>query len=59
MILNAVALAMSDATIVLSILKVADLDTYVTMLGIGLFTLTVAALQSVKVDGSGGLLSPQ
>jgi len=50
---------MSDATIVLSILKVADIDTYMTSLGIGLFALAVAALQSVKVDGSGGLLSPQ
>jgi len=50
---------MSDVTIVLSILKVADIDTYVTSLGIGLFALTVAALQSVKVDWSGGLSSPQ
>ena len=50
LILKAVALAMSVATIVLSILNVADIDTYVTLLGIGLFTLAVAALQGVKVD---------
>ena len=48
---------MSITTIVLSILNEADIDTYVTSLGIGLFAFV--ALQSVKVDWSGGLPSPQ
>ncbi len=46
LVLKAVAVGMSVASIVLGFLPdVADIDTHVTLLGIGLFALAVAALQ--------------
>ena len=45
LVLKAVALAMGVVSIVLGILNVADIDTQVTLLSIGLLTLAVAALQ--------------
>lgn len=45
LVLKAVAVGMSVASIVLGFLNVADIDTHVTLLSIGLFTLAVAALQ--------------
>ena len=46
LILKAVALAMSVASIVLGFLPdAADLDTHLTLLGIGLFALAVAAFR--------------
>ncbi len=45
LVLKAVALAMGVVSIVLGILNVADIDTQVTLLSIGLFALAVAALQ--------------
>jgi len=45
LVLKAVALAMGVATVVLSILKVASIDTYVMLLGLGLFALSLASLQ--------------
>jgi len=50
LILKAVALGMSVASIVLGFMNEADLDTQVTMLGIGLFALSVAALQKVELE---------
>jgi hypothetical protein len=44
LVLKAVAVGMSVASIVLGILNVADVNTQVTLLGIGLFTLSVATL---------------
>jgi len=44
LVLKAVAVGMSVASIVLGVLRVADVNTQVTLLGIGLFTLSVAAL---------------
>ena len=46
LVLKAVALAMGIVSIILGILNVADVDTQVTLLSIGLFALAVAALQS-------------
>ncbi len=43
-ILRAMALAMAIAAIVLSIIGTAEIDTIVTLLGIGLFTLALDAL---------------
>lgn len=45
LVLKAVAVGMSVASLVLGFLNVADIDTHVTLLGIGLFALAVAALQ--------------
>ena len=45
LVLKAVALGMAVASIVLSVLKAAPVETLVTLLGIGLFTLALAALQ--------------
>ncbi|MGB5933760.1 MAG: hypothetical protein WBH57_11920 [Anaerolineae bacterium] len=46
LVLKAVAVGMSVVSIVLGFLPdVADIDTHVTLLGIGLFALAVAALQ--------------
>ena len=50
LVLRAVALAMSVASVVLGILNVASLETHVTLLGIGLFTLALAALDQAKAD---------
>lgn len=44
LILRAVAMAMAVVAIVLSVLGVADNDTIVTLLSIGLFTLALDAL---------------
>jgi len=53
LVLKAVAVGMSVASIVIGFLPdVADIDTQVTLLSIGLFTLAVAALQ--KEEQSGG-----
>lgn len=46
LILKAVAMAMAVASIVLGILGESTVDTYVTLLGIGLFALAVAAMRS-------------
>ena len=45
LVLKVVALAMGVVSIILGFLKVADIDTQVTLLSIGLFTLAFAALQ--------------
>jgi len=46
LVLKAVALGMAVVSIILVFLpEVADLDTHITLLSIGLFTLAVAALQ--------------
>ena len=45
LVLKAVAVGMSVASIVLGFLNVADVNTHLTLLGIGLFALAVAALQ--------------
>lgn len=45
LVLKAVAVGMSVASIVIGFLDVAGIDTQVTLLGIGLFTLAVGALQ--------------
>ena len=46
LVLKAVALGMAVVSIILGFLpEVADMDTQVTLLSIGLFTLAVAALQ--------------
>lgn len=41
-VLKAIALAMAVATIVLTIFEAASTETYVVLLGIGLFTLALA-----------------
>ena len=46
--LKAVALAMAVASVVLSIVGEAPVGTNVLLLGIGLFALSVAALQKTK-----------
>ena len=46
LVLKAVALGMGVASVVLGFLKVAPLETNVTLLGIGLFALALAALQA-------------
>lgn len=43
-ILRAVAMAMAVAAVVLSILGAAEVETLITLLGIGLFTLALDAL---------------
>ena len=48
LILKAVALAISVASIVLGILKASTIETNVTLLSIGLFTLALAALQKTE-----------
>jgi hypothetical protein len=45
LVLKVVALAMGVVSIVLGILNVADIETQVTLLSIGLFTLALAAIQ--------------
>ena len=47
LVLAAVALAMGVASVVLGVLGGADLDTHVTLLGIGLFALALVTLQRV------------
>jgi hypothetical protein len=52
LVLKAVAVGMSVVSIVLGFLPdVADIDTHVTLLGIGLFALAVAALQKEEQTG--------
>ena len=48
LVLKAIALAMAVASIVVSILGSATAETVITLLGIGLFALAVAALQQNK-----------
>ena len=48
LVLKAIALAMAVASVVLSILGTATAETVITLLGIGLFALAVAALQQNK-----------
>ena len=48
LILKVIALAMAVATIVLSIFQAASVETYVVLLGIGLFTLALAAFSGKK-----------
>ena len=48
LVFKAVALAMAVASVVLSILDEASVETHVTLLGIGLFALAVASLQKIK-----------
>jgi hypothetical protein len=51
LVLKAVAVGMSVASIVISFLPdVGDVDTQITLLGIGLFTLAVAALQKEEQE---------
>ena len=47
-VLRAVAVAMPIASIVLGILKSATVETQVTLLGIGLLALALAALQKAE-----------
>ena len=49
LVLKAVALAMGVASIVMSFIPgAADVDTHITLLGIGLAALAIAALQNEK-----------
>ncbi len=48
LVFKAVALAMAVASVVLSILGEASVETHITLLGIGLFALAVASLQKIK-----------
>jgi hypothetical protein len=50
LILTVVAMAMGIASVVLGFLNAADVETHITLLGIGLFTLALAGLQKVKVE---------
>jgi hypothetical protein len=50
LVLKAVALGMSVASIVLGILGAVGVDTHVTLLGIGLLALALAGLQKVEVE---------
>ena len=45
-ILNAIAMAMGVATLVLAILNVMTVDLAVILLGIGLFSVSLAAMQT-------------
>ena len=47
-ILKAIALGMGVAVVVLSILNVATAETSITLLGIGLFSLALVALQGTE-----------
>ena len=48
LVLTAIALAMSVASVVLGILGTVPMETTVILLGIGLFAISVAKLQKVK-----------
>lgn len=50
LVLRAVAMAMAVATIVMSILGTVPVETLVMLLGIGLFTLALDALDRDKLD---------
>ncbi|MBA7606051.1 hypothetical protein ES703_13189 [subsurface metagenome] len=50
LIFKAIALAMSVAIIILGIQKEVDIDTRVTLLGIGLAAPGIAGIQKVKVE---------
>ncbi len=47
-VLKAVALAMGVASVVLAALKTASIETYIMLLGLGLFALSLAALQESR-----------
>ena len=51
-ILQAVALGMGIASVVLGILNASSAETGVTMLGIGLFALALVSLQETSVSNS-------
>ena len=46
LVLKAVAMGMSVTSVVLGVLNTASADVHITLLGIGLFTLALAALQN-------------
>lgn len=46
LVLKAVALGMSVTSVVLGVLNTASADVHITLLGIGLFALALAALQN-------------
>ena len=48
LIFKAIALAMSVASVVLSILNVAPAQVHIILLGLGLFALSVAAVQKTR-----------
>lgn len=48
LVLRAVALAMGVAVVVLNIMNAAEVDTYIMLLGIGLFSLALDALAGAK-----------
>jgi hypothetical protein len=48
LIFKAIALAMSVASVVLSIMNVAPVQVHIILLGLGLFALSVAAVQKTK-----------
>jgi hypothetical protein len=50
LVLKAVALSMAVCSIVLSFLNSASADVQITLLGIGLFALALAALQKTDVE---------
>ena len=50
LILKAVALGMAVASIVLGILQAVAVETQVTLLGMGLFALALAALQKTQPE---------
>jgi hypothetical protein len=52
LVLKAVALGMAVASIVVGVLKTATVETQVTLLGIGLFCLALAALQKAEEEGA-------
>lgn len=51
LVLKAVALGMAVATLVTGILGAASVETHVTLLGIGLLCLALAALQNAGNEG--------
>ncbi len=54
LVLRALAMGMGAATVVLSVLKTLSLEAGITMLGLGLFSLSLAALnKSAGESGSG------
>jgi hypothetical protein len=48
LIFRAIALAMSVASVVLSILNVAPVQVHIILLGLGLFALSVAAMHKTR-----------
>lgn len=48
LVLTGIALAMGVAVVVLAILKAGSVETYIMLLGIGLFTISLAQFQKSK-----------